>query len=164
MVAHLTNLVPVWCRQEERELLCPPYSKNKFNIQRRAGQIRVSFVQSAGDGDQQNRSKFLSVLYSKENSSRSERKQKIKNIQNEAAMARNYISCIFIGKMLQEVCKMFGVSLCCLFYSITGKKYLSKGIQRQLLQRQQFYLELHIRNLVHISSSLNNMQLFFPVN
>lgn len=31
-------------------------------------------------------------------------------------MARN-------GKMLQEVCKMFDVSLCCLFYSITGKKY-----------------------------------------
>lgn len=125
MVAHLTNLIPVCCRQEMRQLLCPPYSRNKFNIQRRVGQIWVSFEQSARDRGQQNSSKFLSVLYSKEKSSRSEREQKIKNICNEAAMAWNYITCILIGKMLQEVCKMFGVSLCCLFYSknFTGKKY-----------------------------------------
>lgn len=37
-------------------------------------------------------------------------------------MTRNYSTDILIGKMLQELCKMFGVPLCCIFYSITGKK------------------------------------------
>lgn len=125
--AHLTNFVPVWCRQEEKELMCPPYSKNKFNIWRRVGWIWASSVQSASGKGLPNRSVFLSVMYSKENSSRRERKQKTKSIQSEARMARNYITCILMGKMLWGVCKMFGVSICCLIASITGKEYIKQG-------------------------------------
>lgn len=95
--------------QEERELGCLSYSENVFNIQRRAGQTRVSLARSANGS-----CKLLSVTCSKENSNKNERKQNIKNIEREATVARNCIvTCMFYGKNMGCLKDRLGVPIFC---------------------------------------------------
>lgn len=90
----LLSLIQRQKRENSCALLTPSASWRK------AGQTQVSLAHSANGRGLLNNYKLLPVTCSKENSSKNERKQKIRHIYSEAAVARTcVIACILYGKM-----------------------------------------------------------------